>query len=185
MNHARKIRPRSTPFALVLGLLALLGTFGLHSHEVKANTQYFQFNTNPTTVNPLDFATSTTIIDSMYLASSGPQGGDIEIFLQGCHNPDGSSLTGDTPQFYVTAPPRQSDTIYGTSFEVPIGAQCTGYSIAGGFDADFTVNVVYHNLDVISTSSMPLTDTHFIIIAGYIIAFSSMIFIIWLFKRKI
>jgi len=37
----------------------------------------------------------------------------------------------------------------------------------------------------IGTPSMPLSDTHFILIAGFFISFCSMIFIISLFKRKI
>lgn len=39
--------------------------------------------------------------------------------------------------------------------------------------------------DTISTSTMPVSDTHFVIISGFIIAFATMITIIWLFKRKI
>jgi len=35
-----------------------------------------------------------------------------------------------------------------------------------------------------STSTMPLLDTHFGIIAGYFLAFMTMIFIVWLFKGQ-
>jgi len=86
-----------------------------------------------------------------------------------------------------------SSWYFQTSAETPIESRnyyaqgdfyCGNKFIVNSASGNWTVNFTYYDATTTITD-MPLTDTHFSLFAGFFIFITSMIFIVWLFKRKI
>jgi len=71
-------------------------------------------------------------------------------------------------------------------FHSDVQIHCTGDLNTNTAEGYYVVQYVPYDTRTVvqSTTTMPLTDTHFGIIAGYFLAFWTMIFIVWLFKGQ-
>jgi len=113
---------------------------------------------------------SATIDSNVYLKCGGE---DVTNGYVGTISADQMENASPVPAYFT----------YNQSSQV----HCSGDLVFSDID-DGAVQIQYVPYDtrnmIESTSTMPVTDTHFGIIAGYWLAFATMIFIVWLFKGK-
>jgi len=191
MNHKsrRIIRPSSSPIASILFLLALLGTFGSFSHKVFAS-QYYDGTKSFTTVvgtsGTMDPVPPSDIkyIEDVSLYGAIYNTGDLEIELYPCADSKFNGAQFYIPQIQGVQPSINQNW---SSPLIPVWSSCSGFLWpTPPSDSEFIMNVRYLDyIPMVSSTTMPLSDTHFVLISEIVIAFWSLIFVVSLFKKKI
>jgi len=209
----QRIRHRSSPIALFLFLLALLGAFGSNSHKVEAA------GTPITPASTVVSSGGTGISFSMgeYPQNTTPYKPSFtNVTIFGCPSSCNGTIISssttytvigislvtnnlgmvDSPSVLCNGVPYPLSGFYSflspsglggySSYEIEGYFPCTGnltYTTSSVAGASLQFTVAYVPYDIMQT--MPLSDTHFVLIAEIVIAFWGLIFVVSLFKKKI
>lgn len=127
--------------------------------------------------NVLDLATSTILSISLVSGGSAIDSLDYSSACGAWGTANSSWVAG--LESYGTSPTH--------TYSFNSDVHCNGTVYFHSTNDDFYVWIQYVPYDTRTAiiPNMPLTDTHFALIAGFFIFFSSMMAVLWIFKRKI